>query len=144
MLRFENTAFPVASLTADVVPDRVPPEGLFPMAIVTVTPGTTAPVVSVILTNTEGVIGAPAAVGAGCWVMEMSPVFANTVSGRTVAGVVCGGNDESVACTWTLNTPEVVATPVIEPLALGVSPVGSPATLHVVGGIPPREDRKLL
>ena len=144
MLRFGNVTTPFAPVVPIVLPDRVPPVGLSPMAIATVASGTAAPVESVTRTDTEGAIMAPASVCVGCCTNEMSPVLANTVSGTTLVGVICGGNDESVACTWTLNVPGVVAAPLINPLLLGVSPGGRSLILQLMGGIPPREDRTLL
>jgi len=74
----------------------------------------------------------------------MNPALANTVNG-SVAEAVCGGDEESIALTWTLKFPELVLTPLIAPLLLKLSPAGNPETrFQLIGGVPPAEDTVLL
>src|SRR5437879_1075176 len=66
MLSPENVATPLTALD-DVVPDRIPPPGLVPMATVTLPPNAVAvfPSASCAVTCTAGVIAAPAMVVVG-------------------------------------------------------------------------------
>src|SRR5947199_10384655 len=67
MLRPANVATPLTAFS-DVVPERVPPPGLVPMATVTLPPNAVAvfPWASCAVTCTAGVIAAPAVAPVGC------------------------------------------------------------------------------
>src|SRR5438046_10319708 len=87
MLSPVNVATPLTALD-DVVPERVPPPGLVPMATVTLPPNAVAvfPWASCAVTCTAGVIAAPAMALLGCTV-NASCVAA---PGVTVQGALVG------------------------------------------------------
>src|SRR5437870_12125441 len=83
MLRFETVATPFTAATL-VVPARVPPPGLVPIAMVTVPvkPATVLPASSCAATCTGGEIGLPAVVVLG-WTTNASRVAAGEVVARS-------------------------------------------------------------
>src|SRR4030095_7430701 len=134
MLRVSNVAIPVDPVTALNVPDTVPPPGLVPIAIVTVTPaaGVTAPVTA--RTDTSGEMASPNTVFVGCETTARLATPAVVIVMLSARVATAGGADTSWTCTVNGKVPAAVGVPEINPLALSVRPGGSvvpDARLHV-------------
>src|SRR5437870_702807 len=111
MLRFETVATPFTAATL-VVPARVPPPGLVPIAMVTVPvkPATVFPAPSCAATCTGGEIGLPAVVVLG-WTTNASRVAAGEVVTLRVISPSVSVPERVYAVTGTLIAKASVPAP---------------------------------
>src|SRR5947208_512800 len=153
MLSPENVATPLTALD-DVVPDRIPPPGLVPMATVTLPPNAVAvfPSASCAVTCTAGVIAAPAmvvvggTVNASCvaapgvtlkaalvWVSPAAPAV--KVYALPTLLMLNPGNVATPLTAATLVVPARVPPPGLEPIATATFPCASSAVTCTAGAI---------